>query len=102
MDPQQFLLVTFLRSHPAYGYHPGQTVLIEMPAARMLIADGFAEESATGPAAVPFTFAAVPPLPETAMVPPVAAAEAITRPVEPQHGPDYLHENDAYPTLGGE
>ena len=105
MDPQAALLVTFLRSHPAYGYHPGQSVLIEMASARVLIADGFAEEAAAGPVPVPFTFASVPAMPEMAMVPAAAPAsmpEAITRPEEPAPAPDFLHENDTDEATGAE
>ena len=45
------LAVTFLRTHPAFGYFPGQTALVEMAPARVLIADGFAEEAS--PASAP-------------------------------------------------
>ena len=41
-SPATHLLVTFLRTHPAWGHFPGQTVLVEMAPARVLVADGFA------------------------------------------------------------
>ena len=56
------LAVTFLRTHPAFGYFPGQTALVEMAPARVLIADGFAEEAnapaPAEPAPVADTYAA--------------------------------------------
>ena len=59
------LLVTFLRTHPAWGHFPGQTVLVEMAPARVLVADGFAIHA--DPLAA--TYAAPAPTNERAVLP---------------------------------
>ncbi|GAC1604995.1 MAG: hypothetical protein NVS3B25_34290 [Hymenobacter sp.] len=85
------LAVTFLRSHPAFGYFPGTTALVELAAARQLVEDGFAEPANPAErAAYPVADDAGAPNPRPAFAGYADATAADEKAVEPAAQPTKL------------